>query len=308
MDAVMILGPTASGKTALGVALAKALSGEVISIDSALVYRGMNIGTAKPTEQERAGVPHHLIDIRDPFESYSAADFVKDAERLIAEIKTAGHLPLIVGGTMLYAKALKEGLNDMPAADVELRARLEEKAARLGWPAMHEELAQVDPATAARLYPTDSQRISRALEVFYQTGTPLSQYQARRTQGSSYTFLTIGLMPGDRARLHERIRQRFLQMIEAGFLDEVKALMAMPGFERNSPSMRAVGYRQAIDYLSGEIDYERFVEAGIAATRQLAKRQMTWMRSMPELRLIDPFKDDALAVSLNAIEKARAVP
>lgn len=209
---------------------------------------------------------------------------------------------------MLYAKALKEGLNDMPAADVEFRARLEEKAARLGWPAMHEELAQVDPATAARLYPTDSQRISRALEVFYQTGTPLSQYQARRTQGSSYTFLTIGLMPGDRARLHERIRQRFLQMIEAGFLDEVKALMAMPGFDRNSPSMRAVGYRQAIDYLSGEIDYERFVEAGIAATRQLAKRQMTWMRSMPELRLIDPFKDDALAVSLNAIEKARAVP
>ena len=295
MDAVMILGPTASGKTALGVALAKALSGEVISIDSALVYRGMNIGTAKPTEQERAGVPHHLIDIRDPFESYSAADFVKDAERLIAEIKTAGHLPLIVGGTMLYAKALKEGLNDMPAADVELRARLEEKAARLGWPAMHEELAQVDPATAARLYPTDSQRISRALEVFYQT------------QGSSYTFLTFGLMPGDRARLHERIRERFMQMIEAGFLDEVKARMAMPGFDRNSPSMRAVGYRQAIDYLSGEIDYERFVEAGIAATRQLAKRQMTWMRSMPELRLIDPFKDDALAVSLHAIEKARAV-
>lgn len=304
----MILGPTASGKTALGVALAKALSGEVISIDSALVYRGMDIGTAKPTEQERAGVPHHLIDIRDPFESYSAADFVKDAEGLLAEIKAAGHLPLIVGGTMLYAKALKEGLNDMPAADLQLRSRLEEKAARLGWPAMHEELAQVDPATAARLYPTDSQRISRALEVFYQTGTPLSQYQARRTQGSSYTFLTIGLMPGDRARLHERIRQRFLQMIEAGFLDEVKALMAMPGFDRNSPSMRAVGYRQAIDYLSGEIDYERFVEAGIAATRQLAKRQMTWMRSMPELRLIDPFKDDALAVSLNAIEKARAVP
>ena len=305
IDAVMILGPTASGKTALGVKLAKALSTEVISIDSALVYRSMNIGTAKPTEEEKEGVPHWLIDIREPFESYSAADFVLDCENEIDRLQSQGKLPLIVGGTMLYAKALKDGLNEMPTSDLSIRASIEEEAARLGWPAMHEKLADVDPVTAARLHRTDAQRISRALEVYRQTGRPLSSYQSQPTAGTKYRFLTIGLMPGDRKRLHDRIEKRFLQMIEDGFLDEVKALMAQPGFERECPSMRAVGYRQAIEYLSGEITYDEFIAKGVAATRQLAKRQMTWMRSMPDLLTLDPFSEDAFGISLSAIEKAR---
>lgn len=305
IDAVMILGPTASGKTALGVKLAKALSTEVISIDSALVYRSMNIGTAKPTEEEKEGVPHWLIDIREPFESYSAADFVRDCENEIDRLQSQGKLPLIVGGTMLYAKALKDGLNEMPTSDLSIRASIEEEAARLGWPAMHEKLADVDPVTAARLHRTDAQRISRALEVYRQTGRPLSSYQSQPTAGTKYRFLTIGLMPGDRKRLHDRIEKRFLQMIEDGFLDEVKALMAQPGFERECPSMRAVGYRQAIEYLSGEITYDEFIAKGVAATRQLAKRQMTWMRSMPDLLTIDPFSEDAFGISLSVIEKAR---
>ena len=305
IDAVMILGPTASGKTALGVKLAKALSTEVISIDSALVYRSMDIGTAKPTEEEKEGVPHHLIDIRDPFESYSAADFVRDCESEIGRLQTQGKLPLIVGGTMLYAKALKEGLNEMPTSDLAIRASIDEEAARLGWPAMHDKLAEVDPVTAARLHRTDAQRISRALEVYRQTGKPLSSYQSQPTSGTNYRFLTIGLMPGDRKQLHERIEKRFLKMIEDGFLDEVKTLMSRSDFDRESPSMRAVGYRQAIEYLSGEITYSEFIAKGVAATRQLAKRQMTWMRSMPDLLTIDPFTQDAFSVSLSAIEKQR---
>lgn len=206
---------------------------------------------------------------------------------------------------MLYAKALKDGLNEMPTSDLSIRASIEEEAARLGWPAMHEKLADVDPVTAARLHRTDAQRISRALEVYRQTGRPLSSYQSQPTAGTKYRFLTIGLMPGDRKRLHDRIEKRFLQMIEDGFLDEVKALMAQPGFERECPSMRAVGYRQAIEYLSGEITYDEFIAKGVAATRQLAKRQMTWMRSMPDLLTIDPFSEDAFGISLSVIEKAR---
>ena len=299
--AVLLLGPTASGKTALGVKLAHALDTEIISIDSALVYRSMDIGTAKPTEQEKEGIVHHLIDIRDPFESYSAADFFKDCERLIDEISQRGKLPLIVGGTMLYAKALKEGLNQMPSSDLTVRAEIEREAQALGWPAMHEKLREVDPITAQRLHPTDSQRISRALEVYRQTGKPISFYQSQQNQGSVHTFLTLGLMPVDRKLLHDRIEKRFLMMIEAGFLNEVKALMARPDFDRNAPSMRAVGYRQAIDYLLGETDYERFVLAGVAATRQLAKRQMTWMRSMPDILTFDPFDTDPFPVALQAI-------
>ncbi len=290
--AVMLLGPTASGKTALGVRLAHAFNAEIISIDSALVYRGMDIGTAKPTKEEQEGIPHHLIDIRDPFESYSAADFFKDCERLITEISARGKLALIVGGTMLYAKALKEGLNQMPSSDLAVRSEIEKEAQALGWPAMHEALMKVDPSTARRLHPTDAQRISRALEVFRQTGQPISFYQNQRSEGSEHTYLTLGLMPKDRALLHERIEKRFLMMIKDGFLDEVKDLMADSLFDRNWPSMRAVGYRQAIDYLLGEIDYDRFVLSGVASTRQLAKRQITWMRSMTDLVSIAPFEGD----------------
>lgn len=290
--AVMLLGPTASGKTALGVRLAHAFNAEIISIDSALVYRGMDIGTAKPTKEEQEGIPHHLIDIRDPFESYSAADFFKDCERLITEISARGKLALIVGGTMLYAKALKDGLNQMPSSDLAVRSEIEKEAQALGWPAMHEALMKVDPSTARRLHPTDAQRISRALEVYRQTGQPISFYQNQRSEGSEHTYLTLGLMPKDRALLHERIEKRFLMMIKDGFLDEVKGLMADSHFDRNWPSMRAVGYRQAIDYLLGEIDYDRFVLSGVAATRQLAKRQITWMRSMADLVSIEPFEDD----------------
>lgn len=299
--AVLLLGPTASGKTALGVKLAHAFNAEVISIDSALVYRGMDIGTAKPTPEEKEGVPHHLIDIRDPFDSYSAADFFKDCERLIEEITARGHLPIIVGGTMLYAKALKDGLNNMPSSDLAVRAEIEKEASELGWPAMHKKLQSVDPQTAERLHPTDSQRISRALEVYRQTGKPISYYQNQKNEGSKHDFLTLGLMPKNRALLHERIEKRFLMMIEAGFLDEVKGLMKQPDFDENAPSMRAVGYRQAIDYLKGEIDYDRFVLAGVAATRQLAKRQMTWMRSMTDLLAIDPFEENAYAIAIEAI-------
>lgn len=273
LDAVMILGPTASGKTALAIEVAKRIPAEIISIDSALVYRGMDVGSAKPTLEEQAGIPHHLIDVRDPFESYSAADFVKDVTRLIPEIRARGKLPIIAGGTMLYAKALKEGLNEMPTSDLAVREAIEAEAAEKGWPAMHAELAQVDPVVAERLKPNDAQRISRALEVYRQTGKPISYYQAQQQKGSDFTFLTLGLLPGDRKVLHERIAKRFDIMLEQGLFDEVRRLMAHPQFDRNWPSMRAVGYRQAIDYLLGEIDYDRFMIAGVAATRQLADRK-----------------------------------
>lgn len=306
IDAVFVLGPTASGKTALGIEIAKVIPAEVISIDSALVYRQMDVGSAKPTKEEMAGVPHHLIDVRDPFESYSAADFVRDCTRLIKEIQARGKLPLIVGGTMLYAKALKEGLNQMPTSDLDVRREVEAEAAEIGWPGMHAKLAEVDPVTAARLMPNDSQRISRALEVFRQTGKPISWYQAQEQKGSDFKFLTLGLLPGDRKVLHDRIAKRFDLMLEQGFLDEVKCLMAMPQFNRDWPSMRAVGYRQAIDYLLGEIDHDRFMIAGVAATRQLAKRQMTWMRSMDDIHLMDPLTENVVEKALALIREAQS--
>lgn len=287
--ALMLLGPTACGKTAVSLMLAREFASEIISVDSALIYRAMDIGTAKPTREEQGGVPHHLIDILDIEESYSAAAFAEDAERLIGEISGRDRYPLLVGGTMLYAKALREGMDESPATDPAVRERITALGEELGWPAMHERLTQVDPVTAARLAPNDRQRIGRALEVFEITGKPLSSLHTG-TKVYDPTLAVAALFPQDRAKLHEMIGKRFDAMVEAGFLDEVRTLMARPGFDENLPSMRAVGYRQAIAYLKGDTDFEQFLESGKAATRQLAKRQITWLRSMPGVVTFDPYE------------------
>lgn len=302
-DAVLLLGPTASGKSALAMELAAQLPVEIISIDSALVYRGMDIGSAKPTAAERAAVPHHLIDIRDPVDAYSAADFVADAVPLVHAIRERGRLPLIVGGTMLYAKALREGLSSLPRADAALRARLEAEGLAQGWPALHARLACLDPATAARLAPADSQRIQRALEVIEITGTPLSQLQRGPETAPPLALAMLALVPEDRAALHARIAQRFDAMLEQGFLEEVRSLMTRPELHADLPSMRAVGYRQAWEHLEQGTRFEDFRAAGIAATRQLAKRQLTWLRSMAEVERRDPLLPGAGAWLL---EHARA--
>lgn len=286
--ALMILGPTASGKTAVSLKLAQSHPIEIISVDSALVYRGMDIGTAKPTKEEMGDVPHHLIDIVDIEEPYSAADFREDALRLIDEITARGHFPVIVGGTMLYAKALREGIDELPTTDPAVRESVLEEAQALGWPAMHAKLAEVDPEAAQRLNPNDSQRICRALEVFRMTGKTLSSFHKGQKEPDP-TIATVALLPNDRKRLHEAIENRFDVMLENNFLEEVRRLMARPGFDADLPSMRAVGYRQAIDHLQGKTTFEEFRLAGIAATRQLAKRQITWLRSMPQITTFDPY-------------------
>jgi tRNA dimethylallyltransferase len=275
-----LAGPTASGKTAAALALAEVLPLEIISVDSALVYRGMDIGTAKPTRDERSRVPHHLIDILDPTEAYSAAQFVADAQRLIADIAARGRLPLLVGGTMLYFKALYEGLDAMPPADPAVRAALDAEAAERGWPALHAELAQVDPATAARLAPNDAQRIQRALEVWRSTGRPLSSFH-RGDKTPLAPQPLVALEPTDRAWLHARIAQRFDAMLDAGFVDEVRALRSRGDLHLGLPSMRCVGYRQAWEAVDAGSPPDELRERGIAATPQLAKRQLTWLRSMP---------------------------
>jgi tRNA dimethylallyltransferase len=281
--ALCLAGPTAAGKTALALAFARELAPrravEVISVDSALVYRGMDIGTAKPTAPERAQVPHHLIDILDPAQSYSAARFVADATRLAAEIRARGALPLLVGGTMLYFKALREGLDEIPAADAAIRQALDERARREGWPALHAELARVDPASAARLAPHDAQRIQRALEVHAASGRPLSQWQGGARAADTAAWPMVALEPASRAWLHARIAERFAAMLDAGLLDEVRALRARGDLHAGLPSMRCVGYRQAWEALD-EGEPSRLAERGIAATRQLAKRQLTWLRGM----------------------------
>ncbi|MGE4376356.1 MAG: tRNA (adenosine(37)-N6)-dimethylallyltransferase MiaA [Burkholderiaceae bacterium] len=300
LPVLAIAGPTASGKTAAALALAQALAPhmpvEIISVDSALVYRGMDIGTAKPTLAERAEVPHHLIDIREPSQTYSAAEFVHDARRLIAEIRARAALPLLVGGTMLYFKALFEGLDALPPADAGVRAAIDARAAALGWPALHAELARIDPATAARLSPNDSQRIQRALEVWRLTGQPLSRLHTSKkravSEDTASTRALFSLEPQNRAWLHERIAQRFDAMLAAGFLDEVRALRARGDLHPDLPSMRSVGYRQAWEALDAEaqsgapLDLAHLRERGIATTRQLAKRQITWLRAMPERHTI----------------------
>ena len=283
MKAIFLLGPTASGKTAVSLALAERIPAEIVSVDSAQVFRGMDVGTAKPDAAARAAVPHHLVDIIDPTEAYSAGRFRDDALRLSREIHSRGRVPFFVGGTMLYFRALSRGLADLPRADPELRKRIEERAASEGWPALHAELRRVDPETAARLDPTDPQRIQRALEVWELTGVPLSALQA---QGEAaplpFEALRIALEPSDRAVLHARIAQRFRDMLEAGLVAEVEALRKRHALAATMPSMRAVGYRQAWETLDGEAPLATLPERGIAATRQLAKRQLTWLRAMPD--------------------------
>ncbi|MDP1656647.1 MAG: tRNA (adenosine(37)-N6)-dimethylallyltransferase MiaA [Hylemonella sp.] len=298
LPSLAIAGPTASGKTAAALAIAQEIPVEIISVDSALVYRGMDIGTAKPTPQELAAVPHHLIDIRDPLQAYSAAEFVRDATQLIREIHARGKLPLLVGGTMLYFKALFDGLDDMPKADAQVRAALEAEAQAKGWPALHAELARVDPITAARLPPGDSQRIQRALEVFRVSGRPLSSFHTTKTiaagADAARASPLISLEPSDRAWLHERIARRFDTMLAAGFLDEVKALRERGDLHPDLPSMRCVGYRQAWEALDGLFPMSELRDRGIFATRQLAKRQITWLRSMPQRRVVHCDAPDAL--------------
>jgi tRNA dimethylallyltransferase len=279
--AVLLMGPTASGKSALALALAARLPVEIVSVDSAQVYRGMDIGTAKPDAATRARVPHHLIDVIDPTEAYSAARFRRDALEAVAGIRARGRLPLLVGGTMLYFKALTEGLSALPPADPAVRAELDARAAREGWPALHAELARVDPATAARLEPGDSQRIQRALEVHALTGRPLSELHATREYDDALgPVIRIALLPADRARLHAAIAARFDAMLAAGLVAELRGLRARYALTAAMPAMRCVGYRQAWEYLDGAIDGPALRAKGIAATRQLAKRQLTWLRAL----------------------------
>jgi tRNA dimethylallyltransferase len=295
--AVAIMGPTASGKTAAALAIAERIPSEIISVDSALVYRGMDIGTAKPTREERAAVPHHLIDIIDPLDAYSVAQFRTDTLRLVDEILARGKLPLLVGGTMLYFKGLADGLDDLPGADPVLRAEIEDEAARIGWPALHARLATLDPETAARLKPNDAQRIQRALEIIRLSGKPMSALLAQREKEPlPFELMPFALEPSDRAVLHERIARRFDIMLEDdALIDEVEALRRRGDLHPGLASMRCVGYRQVWEYLDGRIGYKEMRETGIIATRQLAKRQLTWLRAMPERIVIDCLAPDATA-------------
>jgi tRNA dimethylallyltransferase len=315
---ICLAGPTASGKTAAALAIAREHEVEIISVDSALVYRGMDIGTAKPSATELAAVPHHLIDIRDPLHTYSAAEFVRDAHALIADITARGKLPLLVGGTMLYFKALAEGLDPMPGANPEVRAAIDREARAKGWPAMHAELALVDPITAARLAPADGQRIQRALEVYRASGLPLSHFHSAKdaiNSVASCAYSTrsaalISLEPDDRLWLHERIAQRFDAMLAQGFLDEVRTLRARGDLHPDLPSMRCVGYRQAWEALDAgltlndTVAMEEMRYRGICATRQLAKRQITWLRSMPHRQVVAADQPDALERVLQQVRDA----
>lgn len=276
--AIFLMGPTASGKTDLAIQLRQQLPVEVISVDSALIYRGMDIGTAKPSKAELALAPHRLIDICDPAESYSAANFRKDALREMQEISAQGKIPLLVGGTMLYYKALLEGLSPLPSADDKVRSEIEAKATLIGWAGLHQELCKIDPISAQRINPNDSQRINRALEVFYLTGKTLTELTAQKGEALPYDILQFAIAPEQREVLHLRIEQRFHKMIELGFQQEVEKLYRRPDLNENLPSIRCVGYRQMWEYLRGDYDHDEMVFRGICATRQLAKRQITWLR------------------------------
>jgi tRNA dimethylallyltransferase len=306
-----LAGPTASGKSALALGLARRWPMEIVSVDSALVYRGMDIGTAKPSAEEQAAAPHHLLDIIEPAQSYSAAQFVADARRLVGEIRGRGRWPLLVGGTMMYFKALLEGIDEMPAADPAIRAHLDAEAAQHGWPAMHARLAEVDPVTAARLKPNDSQRVQRALEVWHASGTPLSMLHRRaHRQAPPPDGALLALEPTSRAWLHARIAQRFDAMLDNGFLAEVRRLRADPTLHLDLPSMRCVGYRQAWEALdrSDPPDMLDIRERGVAATRQLAKRQITWLRSMSHRRVVEADASDVQVRLEAAVESLIGPP
>ncbi|PBQ18679.1 tRNA (adenosine(37)-N6)-dimethylallyltransferase MiaA [Pseudomonas congelans] len=307
--AIFLMGPTAAGKTDLAIELTKVLPCELISVDSALVYRGMDIGTAKPSKAQLAEFPHRLIDILDPAQSYSAADFRSDALAAMAEITARGNIPLLVGGTMLYFKALLDGLADMPAADAQVRAQLEADAQAFGWQSLHDQLAVVDPVSAARIHPNDPQRLIRALEVYRVSGMSMTAHREQQTAQSTeaaasgrqqlpYTVANLAIAPADRKVLHQRIALRFEQMLDQGFLDEVLALRSRGDLHSGLPSIRAVGYRQVWDHLDGKLTRDEMQERGIIATRQLAKRQFTWLRSWEDLHWLGSLASDNLSRAL----------
>jgi tRNA dimethylallyltransferase len=300
--AILLMGPTASGKSALAALLARHFPVEIVSVDSAQIYRGMDIGTAKPSAAERATVPHHLIDIIDPTESYSAARFREDALRLMGEITARGCIPLLVGGTMLYFKALREGLSGLPASDQDVRAEIDSEAAQHGWPAMHAKLAEIDPQTAARLKPNDAQRIQRALEIYRVSGEPMSRQVGRRQVAAlPFRLIELTLVPSDRAALHRRIEARFDTMLKDGLIEELRALRKRYALRPGLPSMRCVGYRQVWLFLDGEIDRGELRNRGIFATRQLAKRQLTWLRAMKAVPTFDCLAEDLDAEALDCV-------
>ncbi|HEV7390059.1 MAG TPA: tRNA (adenosine(37)-N6)-dimethylallyltransferase MiaA [Burkholderiales bacterium] len=296
--AILLMGPTASGKTAIALEIARALPCEIVSVDSALVYKGMDVGTAKPDAPSLQAVPHHLIDIIEPHETYSAARFRDDALAAMREITERGRIPLLVGGTMLYFQALVEGLNELPQADPMIRLVIDTMAQEQGWPAVYARLKEVDPATAARLDPNDKQRVQRALEIYYVTGKTMANLlQKPRYVYFPYTAIKIALIPDERRLLHERIEQRFVRMLEAGLVSEVERLREEYGLDATMPAMRCVGYRQALQHLDGGLTQEELLSQGVAATRQLAKRQLTWLRSMTDAVVFECF-DESLAASV----------
>jgi len=297
------MGPTASGKSALAATLAGRFPVEIVSVDSAQVYRGMDVGTAKPSAAERRAVPHHLIDILDPTESYSAAQFRADALKLIREISARGRTPLLVGGTMLYFKALREGLSDLPDSDPAVRAQIDAEAAERGWPALHAQLAKIDAPTAARLKATDAQRIQRALEIYRATGKPMSKLLGRKKSALPFRLVELALAPSDRSELHRRIEERFDSMLELGLVEELRALKKRYPLKPTLPSMRCVGYRQAWQFLDGQIGKKELRDRGIFATRQLAKRQLTWLRAMKTVRSFDCLAEDLDAEALDYVRR-----
>ncbi|OOF26909.1 tRNA (adenosine(37)-N6)-dimethylallyltransferase MiaA [Salinivibrio proteolyticus] len=301
--AIFLMGPTASGKTDLAIALRKTLPVEIISVDSALIYRGMDIGTAKPTADELAQAPHRLIDIRDPSQAYSAADFRDDALTAMSEIVAQGKIPLLVGGTMLYFKALLEGLSPLPSADPEVRDAIEQEAQQHGWEALHQQLCHIDPVAGARIHPNDPQRIMRALEVFRISGHTLTALTEKKGDPLPYQVHQFAITPQDRGELHRRIELRFAKMVEAGFEQEVRTLYERGDLHPDLPSIRCVGYRQMWDYLAGRCTHEEAVYRGICATRQLAKRQITWLRGWENVTWLD---SDSPSLSLQTVTKALA--
>ncbi len=303
IQCICLMGPTGAGKTALAVELYQRGGVELISVDSAQVYRRMNVGTAKPDPQQLQLTPHHLIDIREPWQTYSAAEFARDASALIVAIDQRGKTPVLVGGTMLYYRALLEGLSELPEASPEIRAELEREGRQRGWQALHLQLAQIDPLAASRIHPNDPQRIGRALEVYRLSGKPLSELQAARSGAFPGQFLKLAIAPADRAQLHTQINGRFEQMLVGGLLEEVQALMALPELNSQTPAMRAVGYRQAWLYLSGDITFEQLRDQAGAATRQLAKRQLTWLRHLSDVQWLDPTKPAWIATAFEQIAR-----